>query len=123
MTTKVVQYRAIQAEIKRLEKELSVIEEDPIYVREAEFVRKLDDLLAEYGKSYPVAIAILDPERVAREQVEKSTRSDAGKPRKINRYKNPHTGEVVESASGNNKTLKLWKTEYPGVNIKDWIEA
>ncbi|KPY02096.1 hypothetical protein ALO61_05192 [Pseudomonas savastanoi pv. nerii] len=27
-------------------------------------------------------------------------------------YKNPHSGEVVETTGGNHKVLKEWKAEY-----------
>ncbi|MFC2990624.1 hypothetical protein [Halomonas tibetensis] len=32
--------------------------------------------------------------------------------RKLKIYKNPNTGEVVETRGGNQKTLKAWKNEY-----------
>jgi hypothetical protein len=36
------------------------------------------------------------------------------------RYQNPHTGELIEVRSANNKALKKWKTEYGADIIDAW---
>jgi hypothetical protein len=36
-------------------------------------------------------------------------------------YKNPHTGEVVETKGGNHKTLKEWKAEYGSDTVESWL--
>jgi hypothetical protein len=43
------------------------------------------------------------------------------KPRQVNIYKNPHTGEVVETKGGNHKTLKEWKAEHGSATVKSWL--
>lgn len=62
-----------------------------------------------YQKSLRDVISLLDPDA----KIGKSTRTakaPAGKrARKVKQYKNPHTGEVIETKGGNHKTLKSGK--------------
>ena len=66
-----------------------------------------------YQKSLRDVISLLDPDA----KIGKSTRTakaPAGKrARKVKQYKNPHTGEVIETKGGNHKTLKEWKAAGP----------
>ena len=66
-----------------------------------------------YQKSLRDVISLLDPDA----KIGKSTRTakaPAGKrARKVKQYKNPHTGEVIETKGGNHKTLKEWKAGAP----------
>lgn len=48
---------------------------------------------------------------------EKSSR----KPRQLKVYKNPHTGERVETKDGNHKTLKEWKSHYGSDEVENWL--
>ena len=43
------------------------------------------------------------------------------KPRQVKVYKNPHTGEVVETKGGNHKTLKEWKAEHGSATVESWL--
>ncbi|WP_256219368.1 DNA binding protein, partial [Pseudomonas sp. NBRC 111133] len=36
-------------------------------------------------------------------------------------YKNPHSGEVVETKGGNQRTLKAWKNEYGAEVVESWL--
>ena len=36
-------------------------------------------------------------------------------------YKNPETGERVETRGGNHRILKAWKLKYETANIEDWV--
>ena len=44
----------------------------------------------------------------------------AGGTRKLQVYKNPHTGEVVETRGANHKTLKEWREEYGADKVRSW---
>lgn len=35
-------------------------------------------------------------------------------------YKNPHSGEVIETKGGNHKTLKEWKAEHGSDLVESW---
>lgn len=119
MTKLVIQHREIEAQIKSLQSQLAAIENNPEYLRDIEFVEKLDSLLSTYGKSLSAVRRILDPEAHAPEDVKEH--ASRGKPRKTVTYRNPVSNEILVTAGGNNKILKQWKNEYPDANIKDWI--
>jgi hypothetical protein len=36
-------------------------------------------------------------------------------------YKNPESGEVVETKGGNHKTLKEWKAKYGSEKVESWL--
>jgi hypothetical protein len=36
-------------------------------------------------------------------------------------YKNPHTGEVVETTGGIHKALKEWKAEHGSATAESWL--
>ncbi|HBP4970075.1 TPA: histone-like nucleoid-structuring protein, MvaT/MvaU family [Pseudomonas aeruginosa] len=123
MSKLVIQHRAIEAQIKSLQTELAAIEQNPDYAKELAFVDALDGLMKDYGKSLRDVVVILDPDARLAEPARPARGPAPGTARPRLRYKNPHTGEVVETASGNNRVLKDWKNQYPGENIKDWIEG
>ena len=43
------------------------------------------------------------------------------KGRNLMRYRNPFTGEVVETKGGNHKILKDWKAEYGSDTVESWL--
>ena len=81
---------------------------------------KLRALLAEYGYSLPNVINLLDPQASRRAPVVDS-KAGTRKPRQVKVYKNPRTGEVVETKGGNHKTLKEWKAEHGSVTVESWL--
>jgi len=40
----------------------------------------------------------------------------------IKRYKNPNTGEVIETKGGNHKVLKAWKAEHGNTTVESWLQ-
>lgn len=74
-------------------------------------------LLAEYGYSLKDVINLLDPQAGHRAPAVES-KAGSRKPRQVKVYKNPHTGEVVETKGGNHKTLKEWKAEYGSSTVE-----
>lgn len=122
MSKLVTQHRAIEAQIKQLQTELAAIESHPEYENEKEFAVFLEDLMNEHGKTLSDIVEILEPGFFSVAKESKSTRGPVpGTPRKRLKYKNPHTGECVETAGGNNRVLKEWKKQYPSQNLKEWI--
>jgi hypothetical protein len=116
------------AEFRQLEKHLAeqlaaleAMKGDEGLKKEVEFETKLRALLGEYGYSLRNVIAILDPQ--ASRRAPKATESEAGtrKPRQVKIYKNPHSGEVVETKGGNHKILKDWKSEYGSDTVGSWL--
>lgn len=100
---------------------LEALKRDSGVKKEIEFETKLRGLLDHYGFSLKHIINLLDPQSTNRRQTP-ATASGARKPRKLKVYKNPRTGEVVETKGGNHKTLKEWKTKYGADEVQSWLK-
>ncbi|MNN62938.1 hypothetical protein D3C81_1782750 [compost metagenome] len=99
---------------------LEALEGDVGLKKEIEFETKLRTLLGEYGYNLPNVIYLLDPQTSRRASAVDS-KTGARKPRQVKVYKNPHTGEVVETKGGNHKTLKEWKAEHGSATVASWL--
>lgn len=44
------------------------------------------------------------------------------KPREMKTYKNPHSGEVVQTKGGNHSVLKAWKSQYGSDTVESWLQ-
>lgn len=119
--SRLAEFRALEQQLAAQLAELETLKNDDGLKREIEFEQKLRSLLSEYGYSLRDIIAILDPQSVSRRApaavAEKSTR----KPRQLKVYKNPHTGERVETKGGNHKTLKEWKSQHGADEVESWL--
>lgn len=114
------------AEFRQLEKHLAeqlqaleALKGDAGLKKEIEFETKLRALLAEYGYSLQNVIALLDPQsgrRAPAAVAPKGTR----KARDVKIYKNPNSGEVIETKGGNHRQLKEWKTEFGADVVESW---
>ncbi|MBS7426175.1 DNA binding protein [Pseudomonas syringae] len=119
------------AEFRKLEQDLAdqlaaleSMKSDSGLQAEMQFESKLRGLLAEYGYSLRDVISLLDPGAAKRGKstsldapAEKSTR----KARELKVYKNPHSGEIVETKGGNHKLLKAWKNEHGSDVVESWL--
>ncbi|MNG28486.1 hypothetical protein D3C84_1137530 [compost metagenome] len=65
-------------------------------------------------------INLLDPQSGRRAPAANSKAGNR-KPRQIKIYKNPNSGEVVETKGGNHKTLKEWKAQYGSDTVESWL--
>lgn len=116
------EYRQTEEAIKELQTRLEDMKNDSRLQREMEFEEKLRALMGEHQKSLRDVIALLDPQGASIKS--KSTNNISGnkrQPRKLKQYKNPHTGEVIETKGGNHKTLKEWKAEHGGDTVESWV--
>lgn len=114
------------AEFRQLEKhlaeqlaELEAMKADEGLKTEVEFETKLRALLAEYGYSLRNVIALLDPQAASRSTTNTSPKS-ARKARDVKIYKNPNSGEFIETKGGNHRQLKEWKTEFGADIVESW---
>lgn len=118
------------AEFRKLEQDLAAqlaalesMKSDSGLQAEMQFESKLRGLLAEYGYSLRDVISLLDPAAAKRGKSaplaapEKGTR----KARELKVYKNPHSGEIVETKGGNHKLLKAWKNEHGSDVVESWL--
>ena len=114
---------ALEKQLAQIEKELKSIERSAAFKKEKAISRALYNLMKKHGCSKNDLISILrgDSESPAKrsEALLKKTR----KPRKLKIFKNPNTGETVETRGGNHNVLKAWKSEYNLANIDEWLVA
>ena len=120
--SRLAEFRALEQQLAAQLAELETLKNDDGLKREIEFEQKLRNLLGEYGYSLRNIIAILDPQASSR-RAPAAAESKAGtrKPRQVKIYKNPHSGEVVETKGGNHKVLKEWKAEYGADEVESWL--
>ena len=114
------EYRATEEAIKELQERLKSLSQDDKLQKELEFEGKLRKLIAEYNKSLRDIIAILDPEVKAAKAPRSSKPATSKRARKIKQYKNPNSGEVIETKGGNHKTLKEWKAKWGADTVESW---
>ncbi|KAA0019178.1 H-NS histone family protein [Salinicola corii] len=107
--------------LKQLEEELKRMEGDQRLKSELEFKEKLEALMAEYGKTTRDVIELLSPAEGPQASNTQAGSIGGRRKRKLKIYKNPKTGEVVETRGGNHKTLKAWKDEHGGDTVESWV--
>lgn len=117
VTTKKV---AIEKQLAKLERELKSIENSAAFKKENAIKRALASLMKKHSCSKNDLITLLQGDEsapVKRGKKPAATR----KPRKLKIFKNPKTGETVETRGGNHKVLKAWKAKYKLENIDAWL--
>ena len=121
--SRLAEYRKLEQQLAAQLAELDAMKNDTGLQAEIEFETKLRSLLGEYGYSLRDIISLLDPQAATRRKAaplaapEKSTR----RARELKIYKNPHSGETVETKGGNHKTLKAWKNEHGAAEVESWL--
>ena len=118
--SKLAEFRQLEKHLAEQLQALEALKGDVGLKKEIEFETKLRALLAEYGYSLPNVINLLDP-KAGRRAPTTEAKSGTRKPRQVKVYKNPHTGEVVETKGGNHKTLKEWKAKYGSDTVESWL--
>jgi hypothetical protein len=118
--SKLAEFRQLEKHLAEQLSALEALKGDAGLKKEIEFESKLRALLAEYGYSLRDVINLLDPQAVRRAPVSEA-KVGSRKPRQLKVYKNPHTGEFVETKGGNHKTLKEWKAEHGAATVESWL--
>ncbi|MFV3370986.1 histone-like nucleoid-structuring protein, MvaT/MvaU family [Pseudomonas sp. NY15435] len=122
--SKLAEFRAAE---KALQEQLAYLESfknDAGLKREIKFEEELKSLMKEYGKGLRDIVSILDPS--ANAGAEKLLVRGARSPRKaraVKIYKNPQSGEIVETKGGNHKVLKAWKAEFGNDLVESWLQS
>jgi hypothetical protein len=119
--SKLAEYRQLEKHLSEQMQALEALKSDGALKKEIEFETKLRELLNQYGFSLKHIINLLDPQSAKRLPAP-VTASGKRKPRELKAYKNPHTGEVVETKGGNHKTLKEWKTKHGADEVESWVK-
>lgn len=120
--SKLAEFKALEAQLAAQLKQLDELKNDGELKREIEFEEKLRKLMAEYGVSLKGIIALLDPQARASGTASVSAARGQRRQRQVKVYKNPETGEVVETKGGNHKVLKAWKEKYGAAKVDGWLQ-
>lgn len=108
--------------LKQLQEELNALQDNKELQQELEFKDALTKLMTEYGKVSRDVCEMLDPSYAAPAAGKKTASStDGRKKRMLKVYKNPHTGEIVETRGGNHKTIQEWKAEHGNEEVVSWV--
>ena len=118
--SKLAEFRQLEKHLAEQLQALEALKGDAGLKKEIDFETKLRALLAEYGYSLSNLINLLDPKSDRRAPAAES-KTGTRKPRQVKIYKNPHTGEVLETKGGNHKTLKEWKAEHGSATVESWL--
>jgi C4-type Zn-finger protein len=114
------EYRATKEAIEELQERLKNLEQDEKLQKEKQFEEELRKLMSTHGKSLPDIIAIIDPSARSSKSTLIAKPAPAKRTRKVKQYKNPHTGEVIETKGGNHKVLKAWKAKWSSDEVESW---
>lgn len=114
------EYRATEEAIKELQERLKNLSQDDKLKKELEFEGKLRSLMAEYQKSLRDVISLLDPDSRNSKAGRTAKAAPSKRARKVKQYKNPNSGEVIETKGGNHKTLKEWKAKWGSDVVEGW---
>ena len=118
--SKLAEFRQLEKHLAEQLQALETLKGDAGLKKEIEFETKLRALLAKYGYSLKDVVNLLNPHAGRRTPAAES-KTGTRKPRQLKIYKNPHTGEVVETKGGNHKTLKEWKAEHGSATVESWL--
>jgi hypothetical protein len=118
--SKLAEFRQLEKNLTEQLQALEALKGDVGLKKEIEFETKLRALLGEYSYSLKDVINLLDPQAGRRAPAAQS-QSSTRKPRQVKVYKNPESGEVVETKGGNHKTLKEWKAKYGSDKVESWL--
>ena len=110
-----------EQQLKQLQAEMDRLQNDDRLKAELAFKDKLEALMREFNKSSADVIGLLDPQGNKPAAAKASPAGGGRRKRKLKIYKNPNTGEVVETRGGNQKTLKAWKDEHGSDTVESWL--
>jgi hypothetical protein len=118
--SKLAEFRQLEKHLAEQLQALEALKGDDGLKKEIEFETKLRALLGEYSYSLKDVINLLDPQ-ASRRAPAAEFKTGIRKPRQLKVYKNPESGEVVETKGGNHKILKEWKAKYGSATVESWL--
>lgn len=119
--SRLAEFRQLEQKLAAQLAELEAMKGSSELQSEIEFETKLRDLLNKYGYSLRDIINILDPQASRRAPAPVVAEKAPRRARQVKQYKNPHTGEVIETKGGNHSKLKSWKAEHGSEEVESWV--
>ena len=118
--SKLAEFRQLEKHLAEQMAQLEALKGDAGLAEEIKFEEKLRSLLGLYGKSLRDVISILDPAASSGKGPGPAPVKATRRERVVKVYKNPHTGETIETKGGNHKLLKEWKGEFGVDTVESW---
>lgn len=119
--SRLAEFRQLEQKLAAQLAELEAMKGSSELQKEIEFETKLRDLLGKYGYSLRDIINLLDPQAGRRAAAPVVAEKAPRRARQVKSYKNPHSGEVIETKGGNHRKLKEWKAEYGSEEVESWV--
>lgn len=117
--SRLAEYRQLEKHLAEQLAALDAMRGDEGLKKEVEFETKLRELLAKYGYSLRNVIAILDPQASQRAPSAVAPKA-VRKARVVKIYKNPNSGELIETKGGNHRLLTEWKSNFGKDVVESW---
>jgi len=112
---------AIEKQMAQLERELKSIENSAAFKKERTIMRGLTNLMKKHACSKSDLVALLQADESKPVKRGEKPSAKPRKRRKLKVFKNPETGETIETRGGNHKVLKIWKNRYNLADIDEWL--
>ncbi|ABC30081.1 DNA-binding protein H-NS [Hahella chejuensis KCTC 2396] len=109
-------YQNALAELEALQNKIASLEQSDELKKGLEFKKKLEALMSKYKMSSEDLLSMFGANAAP---AKSSGKRRAPRPVKV--YKNPKTGETVETRGGNHKTLNTWKQKYGKEKVESWL--
>ncbi|MBA5707607.1 transcriptional regulator [Pseudomonas fulva] len=119
--SRLAEFRQLEQKLAAQLAELEAMKGSPELQKEIEFETKLRNLLAKYEYSLRDIVNLLDPKNGQRPAAPTAAQKAPRRARQVKQYKNPHTGEVIETKGGNHTKLKAWKAEHGADEVENWL--
>ena len=120
--SKLLEFRKAEQALREQLARLESLKHDTELKREMEFEDKLKELLQEYGFKLQNIVDILQPQPLHIAELDLLEQDSGRRVRQTQIWTNPITGEVLETKSGNNKTLKARKAEHGEKFVATWLQ-
>ncbi|WP_193067759.1 histone-like nucleoid-structuring protein, MvaT/MvaU family [Halomonas sp. 3D7M] len=120
MSMILTKYIEKEQQIKNLQDQLDKLKENPSFQLEMKFKERLTDLMSEFGKTKKEVVILLEPQTKTK-ALPGQGQGKMRKQRKLKIYRNPETGDVIETRGGNHNTLKHWKEKYGVETVDSWL--
>jgi DNA-binding protein H-NS len=119
--SRLAEFRAAEKALQEQLAQLEHLKNDAGLQKEIEFEQQLKALMSTYDKTLRDIITILDPHSATPGSTPAGPKRRRARVVKV--YRNPHTGEVIETKGGNHRGLKYWKEQYGIATVNSWLHG
>lgn len=113
-------YREKEELMRKLQDELRRMEENKQLQEELNFKKDIEAVLDRYERSPKDLVQLFGLTSTSSSGTAQA-KTGSRRKRKLKVYKNPNTGEVIETRGGNHKDLKAWKAEFGNDTVEGWV--